>query len=532
MADNKQCKCTNPQYTIKLNGQGAQGPAGPQGEQGFSPTLSVNTQTDTEYKLLITNENGSYVTPNLIGPQGPKGEKGDAGDIQLDNSTLISEEGILKVNPKIATINGDITMVGSLANNVRLIAKERPDVITIDSTEKLAYLSDIDDKIGSNGGTINGTLTLNGSLNIKPSTLRSSQTYLGFYDPSLVYHKLANNADLDNEISIREQRDTALEGLITDETEARVNDISSLQTSKQDKLVAGTNITIVGNTISATGGAEVDIATVNKAGIVKPDGETILITPDGTITAVGGGGEGGTTDYNLLDNKPSINGVELTGNKTITDFLSIGDGLLLEEILKFNGVNTDVATVNGALYINNSGIATNFNYDNYISLPTTSEYIAENVYYEITFKLDTLSPSIHQSIWSSDTIGLLEYYDGYIMGWNNQTNSAVRIYSKSNLTAGEYYTIRYHREGNIRYYEIKPQDGEYTLAASFTDNKISTNPKASYLGAHYLGSYGYLGQGAIDITKSNIQIGTNPKIQLANFTTSYKLSVNIDGGNA
>lgn len=30
-----------------------------------------------------------------------------------------------------------------------------------------------------------------------------------------------------------------------------------------------------------------------------------------------GGGTGGTSDYNELDNKPSINDVELTGNKTL-----------------------------------------------------------------------------------------------------------------------------------------------------------------------------------------------------------------------
>lgn len=34
---------------------------------------------------------------------------------------------------------------------------------------------------------------------------------------------------------------------------------------------------------------------------------------------IGGGGGGGTTDYNQLANKPSINGVELEGNKTSDD---------------------------------------------------------------------------------------------------------------------------------------------------------------------------------------------------------------------
>lgn len=31
------------------------------------------------------------------------------------------------------------------------------------------------------------------------------------------------------------------------------------------------------------------------------------------------GGSGGTTDYNELSNKPKINGVTLTGNKTLSD---------------------------------------------------------------------------------------------------------------------------------------------------------------------------------------------------------------------
>ena len=33
----------------------------------------------------------------------------------------------------------------------------------------------------------------------------------------------------------------------------------------------------------------------------------------------GGSGSGGTTDYNALTNKPSINGITLTGNKTPLD---------------------------------------------------------------------------------------------------------------------------------------------------------------------------------------------------------------------
>lgn len=57
-------------------------------------------------------------------------------------------------------------------------------------------------------------------------------------------------------------------------------------------------------------------ATNSVKGIVQADGTTTTIT-NGVISAIGGGG--GTSDYSLLLNKPSINGVELSGNKTTAD---------------------------------------------------------------------------------------------------------------------------------------------------------------------------------------------------------------------
>ena len=46
--------------------------------------------------------------------------------------------------------------------------------------------------------------------------------------------------------------------------------------------------------------------------------EHLLLELKETIES-GGGGGGGTTNYNLLSNKPSINGHELMGNKTSAD---------------------------------------------------------------------------------------------------------------------------------------------------------------------------------------------------------------------
>ena len=99
----------------------------------------------------------------------------------------------------------------------------------------------------------------------------------------------------------------SLTGEVTDLTgrvTANEADISAMKTGKQNKLTAGANVTLTDLTdgtvrIDATGGGgtgDIPIATTTTAGKVKPDGTTITITDDGTISAVGGGGGGATID--------------------------------------------------------------------------------------------------------------------------------------------------------------------------------------------------------------------------------------------
>jgi len=61
------------------------------------------------------------------------------------------------------------------------------------------------------------------------------------------------------------------------------------------------------------------------------EGKVLTGGPDGFVVWGSGGGSGGTTDYNLLDNKPQLNGEELIGN-TILTYSS------LENKPKLNGV--------------------------------------------------------------------------------------------------------------------------------------------------------------------------------------------------
>ena len=94
------------------------------------------------------------------------------------------------------------------------------------------------------------------------------------------------------------------------DTEA-IGDLDDLNTSSKDSIV---------NAINSIQTQSIPIATIDSVGVVKPDGTTTTIDSDGTIHAIGGGGgTGGTTDYNALDNKPQIEGNTLTGNKTAND---------------------------------------------------------------------------------------------------------------------------------------------------------------------------------------------------------------------
>ena len=53
------------EFRYFLNRQGVRGPQGPQGEKGFSPDISVEKDTLSEYVLRITNEGGYFLTANL-----------------------------------------------------------------------------------------------------------------------------------------------------------------------------------------------------------------------------------------------------------------------------------------------------------------------------------------------------------------------------------------------------------------------------------------------------------------------------------
>jgi len=66
-------------------GRGIQGPVGP---QGYSPEIAVAETTDSSYKLRVTNQSGSYLTPNLKGNLAPIDTIDPASAVPVQSKTI------------------------------------------------------------------------------------------------------------------------------------------------------------------------------------------------------------------------------------------------------------------------------------------------------------------------------------------------------------------------------------------------------------------------------------------------------------
>lgn len=319
--NNECCKCTTPEYELILNEQGPQGRQGEKGNEGFSPTVTINTNTDQVYSLTITTADGQIVTPNLkasvpgTGTAGqvltknsdtpydmsfqslPQAQDNQAGIVQLatENDLEPDSEGEVD-STKAVTPNLLSTYVEQEINN----ADDK--YVTLDTEQQIT---------GKKTFAFNDGIFANSIKEIdQGSTI-------------ITYNQDASN-------------------ILIGSTGASTSNIT-LRTKQDGQLLyqKGTN-----NSLQIV--TSEDIATISKAGIVKPDGTTITIDTDGTLH----GAEQGTVDYNELTNKPTINNIELEGNKTAEDL-----GLATaEDVTNLETSKQDILTAGANITISDDNV--------------------------------------------------------------------------------------------------------------------------------------------------------------------------------
>lgn len=255
-------------------------------EAGTDNVSIVQDEATSKTKISVTGSGGSGDV-TAAGNNRFTGDNTFTGKVNIAGGAL-TVDGVANLNQTTAqylnavniTSSGEVNAVSIKANGLRSD--------DIQTTENKKYLTELD--------VDNQTIqVVNGKLH-------------------------ANLDELDNEVNDLTGRVTTNEA-----------DIATMKTSlsmKQTKLTAGANITLTDLSngtvrIDSTGGGgtgDIPIATTTTAGKVKPDGTTITITDDGTISAVGGGG---STPANMVTTDTEQ---EISGQKNFTYLGSSFDG--------------------------------------------------------------------------------------------------------------------------------------------------------------------------------------------------------------
>lgn len=453
-------------FNFYLNRQGPRGQKGEKGDQGFSPSVTVNTDTADEYTLLIQNEYDSFVTDNIRPTYDDRGgtyirvdrannvqyfgsadiattanygevklaQASDlASTVDVGNSNVITVE-LLKtwfggqLADNLVTTTNNVTIQGQKifatptrfmdtvrVGNRLLVSQEDTGTITFDSSDTGTvigtHLTSTGDASFSQNVTVGGTATIEGGLNVTGNAVFSNaqmnnaivnealttkadiniqgqKVHLQDTNPAMYLKNMngvneieifrglftaGNPNPADNYLSLGHSqlqlnltgkaikangKDVAtadtVEAIQSDLNIAKQDiieaqgDIDNLQMNKQNKLTAGTGITIdADNVISATGGVvDLPIASSTTLGGIKV-GENLTISEDGTLSATGGStgdvsaaGDNTFTGENTFNGAVNLNGTNIAENLTVNRNLT-SSGEINAVSIKTTGLRSD-----------------------------------------------------------------------------------------------------------------------------------------------------------------------------------------------
>lgn len=314
-------------FQFYLNRQGVRGAKGVKGDKGDSPIVSVNKHTANEYVLQIDNPDGTQIiTPNLVGQQIVVNTAGDYVKYDRNSNQFVTvelpsatgeEEGLIRlatdadyterdefsaVTPYGLVTNLPSLITTSVDNLIRVFYDEPTDSIVIDTSK-------IHEDISSVNTTATNALNISRDNTNEINALKS--TAISIDDTTITSDKVWSSSKTNSEISAVATELAQTQGDVT----ALDADMTAIKPIVQAHTES---ISSINDSISNLTG-KTNPATTTTAGIVKPDGETITVTADGTITAAGGSAPDNmvTTDTTQV----------ITGRKTFDNSVTVGTGI-------------------------------------------------------------------------------------------------------------------------------------------------------------------------------------------------------------
>lgn len=431
-------------FNFYVNRQGVQGKRGAKGEQGFSPVISVESQTANEYILKVENEDGSFTTPNL---------RGNA--IENNGGTYV------RFNPETEQMytgyaDGATT---EQAGVVRMGTYE--DLVTGESEELVPNVADVHNYVQNNIGasgfvtteqfntyTSETAITLDNLSNNKldKSTFDS---YKSTTDGTLESLS-TNKVNVSDYTTFANNTNSALSDLSTNKLNASTFDsfasstsstLNTLESEKLDftnltnSLVQGENITLTKNaenktiTISSSGSAQVqanwtETDSTNPSFIQnKPTLGTMAAedasnyTPSAGLSDVAISGS-----YNDLLNKPTIPAAQVNAD---WDAVSGVAQILNKPTIPAAANDATITITQGGVtkgsFTTNQSTNATIDIDAVSSSLSAGNGIDINVSDEIDImQEDNIVPATYN--WDFNTVGTLTEIDGVYSGFSGFSN--------------------------------------------------------------------------------------------------------------
>lgn len=297
-------------FNFYLNRQGARGRQGEKGEQGFSPIITVNSDTLSEYILQIQTQDNVFLTANL------REHKEDLGGTYIRYNR---ETGVMYAGDADIGTESNIGMVRfatdeEFNNGVSSLAVTPTQVQT--KLEEYNTSEEIDNLL-TNFVSLTGRQTIAGN---KIFTDRISTDKIYNVDGNHTLIRLGSG-----NVHVGDEG-------ITTRTIVHGTKVITLDTPSILRYDGSTFHKVI---------TETDIATTSTAGVVIPDGTTIKVDSDGTISAIGGGSGGSYTAGNGID----ISNGEISIDNTVVPTLSgsnafSGSNSFTSLIIAPNGIRT------------------------------------------------------------------------------------------------------------------------------------------------------------------------------------------------